>query len=197
MPGVWNSERTYHYLDVLGTGSGKREASQTTFEVARLNEAEVNSVLAANQAEQGERGDKDDSEGMRVSFRTRMRGRDGEDEEEVYVMASTDLVMKIESSDLEKGKLMGVYLRSVGYEEGGPKKSEFSFDADRMEMSLTTWYEKVVSVDRICLLNEKLRTRNIINYLRPKSGKAEDLQIALLCGFGVEAKGRPEERLVS
>lgn len=48
--GSWNSQRTYHYLDA-SSGARDREESATTFDVARLGEAEVAAVLKCNSKE--------------------------------------------------------------------------------------------------------------------------------------------------
>lgn len=181
MPGAWNSQRTYHYLSPGIPQS--REESQTTFDVERLASTQVSSVLNANGAVPG---DANSAEGFRVSFLTRMANQDE------LVRAGTNLAFVPER--VVGGRVEGAYYRDVGYEEGGPVKARFVFDAGISQLQMTTWYSKVVSVDEIRLINETLRLRRIINYRRPER---EDMGLvdAMLIGYGVEVKGE-EERLV-
>jgi len=43
MNGAWNSDRTYHYVP-----ERRRESSQTTFNVSRLERAALDAVLESN-----------------------------------------------------------------------------------------------------------------------------------------------------
>lgn len=181
MPGAWNSQRTYHYLSPNDPQS--REESQTTFDVERLSPPQVSAVLLANGAVPG---DAASAQGFRVSFLTRMASQ------EALVRAGTNVAFMPE--DVEEGTVRGAYYRDVGYEEGGPVKARFVFDEGINQLQMTTWYSKVVSVDEIRLVDDRLRLRRIVNYRRPER---EDMPLtdAMLVGYGVEVKG-DEERLV-
>lgn len=184
MTGTWNSERTYHYA----SPDPRRENSQTTFDVVRLTDSQISDVLATN-------GDAtaslsvhqvQNSHGFNVSFLTRMASQSE------LVRASTNLAF-VPSSVHEAGLLCGNYYRDLGYEESAPIKATFAFDCAKMELTMTTFYTKVVSVDQISLINAATRLRRIVNYRRPLDDTS--FEEVVLAGFGIERKG--EQRLVS
>lgn len=183
MEGSWNSERTYHYVD-----NGMREDSQTTFDVLRLDDSQVSDVLLSN----GDQGvmspeEKANSQGFKVSFNTRMASQ------KELVRNSTNLAFIPRSID-ERGLISGDYFRDLGYEEAGPIRAKFVFDAAKRQLNMTTTYSRVVSVDQISLISPTLRLRKIINYVRPDAD-LDPLNDVALVGFGVELKG-VGERLV-
>ncbi|WP_293122111.1 phycobiliprotein lyase [Moorena sp. SIO4G3] len=91
-------------------------------------------------------------------------------------------VPKVEESMIIEGD----YLRDRAYEEAKPKVAHFRFDTNKLELLMTTYYTRVVSVDSITLINPNLRIRKIINYQRPL--ESEPLDKVVLVGFGVEQK---------
>lgn len=181
MPGAWNSQRTYHYMDPGETQ--RREESQTTFDVDRLDALQLSSLLLSHGAVNG---DVSKAQGFRVSFLTRMASQ------EALVRAGTNLAFVPER--VGDGRVEGAYYRDMGYEESGPVKAMFVFNGGTRELQMTTWYSKVVSVDEIRLVNEGVRIRRIINFRRPRS-KEMGLNDPVLIGYGVEVKGE-DERLV-
>jgi len=90
--------------------------------------------------------------------------------------------------DRDVNIVTGNYYRDLGYEEKGPVAANFSFDPSIMNLTMTTYYTRVVSVDEIQLINPDLRLRKIVNYKRPSKDDAP-LSDVLLAGFGVEHKG--------
>lgn len=177
MPGLWNSERTYHYMVPPTT----RESSQTTFDVDVLDTDAIDDVLRRNAATTKSLSNWQVvvTHGFRVSFRTRMGDSDQ------LVIASTNLAF-VPQAFCTNGLILGDYYRDLGYEESAPIKAQFVFDAAKSQLVMTTVYTKVVSVDTISLINPKLRLRNIVNYRRPKHGAP--LSDVVLVGFGVESK---------
>jgi hypothetical protein len=172
--GSWNSGRTYHYV-----AEGSREDSNTTFDVSRLTPAEVDDVLKANgDADVYSKSVRDQAEGFRVSFLTKMESQ------EELVRSSTDLAFL--PTAVEDNIISGQYYRLMGYEESGPKKAEFEFDAAKSQLTMKTTYTRVVSVDEITLTNPSFRVRKIINYVLPADG--EPLSKPVLVGFGIEQK---------
>ena len=174
MTGCWNSERTYHYV-----AEGRREDSQTTFDVRRLEENDIFKVLSSNSTGTSELSNiqRRDTQGFNVSFLTKMANS------EELVRSATNLAF-VPISISEMGAICGDYYRDLGYEETGPKKAIFAFDASKMELVMTTFYTKVVSVDTISLVEDACRLRKIVNYRRVGDGVGE----VLLVGFGVEKK---------
>jgi len=77
-------------------------------------------------------------------------------------------------------------LRDRAYEEAKPTVAHFRFDSSNLELLMTTYYSRVVSVDSITLINPNLRIRKILNYQRPPEG--QPLEKLVLVGFGVEQK---------
>lgn len=182
MNGSWNSERTYHYVQ-----QRRRESSQTTFDVTRLAGAQIDEVLSSNgEVALLDPQDRTYSEGLNVSFLTRMESQAG------LVRASTNLAFV--PRHVAENTVSGDYFRDLGYEESSPIAAKFSFDAKSMALSMTTYYTKVVSVDEISLVNPSIRLRKIVNYKRPAIEGAPLVE-PLLVGFGVESKG-DEDRLV-
>lgn len=181
MPGVWDSERTYHYMT---SQPSARESSQTTFFVDTLNSSTIEEVLRQNEAsmqkglQQWQLGS---TYGFKVSFRTRMANSDE------LVIASTNLAF-VPYQFYSNGIIRGNYFRDVGYEERVPTKAQFIFDAAKLQLVMTTYYTRVVSVDTITLINPDLRLRNIVNYNRPQQGAP--LSEAVLVGFGVELRNK-------
>jgi CpeS-like protein len=173
--GSWDSERTYHYTDA----KPGREDSSTSFDVDRLTDTDVRAVLESN-GDQAmfDEGAANAAQGFRVSFVTKMASQ------EELVRSSTDLAFV--PVDVDGGIVSGFYFRSLGYEEATPIKARFNFDAAKHTLNMITKYTKVVSVDAITLVNEKMRLRNIVNYARPPEGKP--LRDPVLVGFGVEKK---------
>jgi CpeS-like protein len=172
--GSWNSGRTYHYV-----GEGNREDSNTTFDVSRLTPGEVDEILKANgDADVFSKSVRDQAQGFRVSFLTKMESQ------EELVRSSTDLAFL--PTSVEDNIISGQYYRLMGYEESGPTKAEFEFDAAKAQLTMITTYTRVVSVDEITLTNPTFRVRKIINYARPADG--EPLSKPVLVGFGVEQK---------
>lgn len=185
MPGVWNSHRTYHYL----TPPESHEPSQTTFTVETLSRDQIEQVLETNGAKTRQLlpWQVINTHGFCVSFQTRMQGR------EELVTASTNLAF-VPHSFKSDGTIHGDYFRNLGYEEKGPVQAKFNFDCAKMMLTMTTYYTKVVAVDKITLVNPMLRIRNIVNYARPKY--PSPLSDAVLVGFGVESRS-DGTRLVS
>lgn len=182
MSGQWNSERTYHYVR-----ERRRESSQTTFDVNRLKSTEIDAVLASNgEAALLDPRERAYSEGFSVGFLTRMESQVS------LVRASTNLVFV--PRDVTDSIVSGDYYRDLGYEEKSPIAALFSFNARAMELTMTTRYTRVVSVDQISLVNPKMRLRKIVNYARPESD-SDPLVDPILVGFGVESKG-DDDRLV-
>ncbi|KAA8491475.1 Chromophore lyase CpcS/CpeS 1 [Porphyridium purpureum] len=188
MQGVYNSERTYHYLD-----TGRREKSATTFAVRWLDSAEKKELLSALE----NRGDDQKvatserwpAQGMEISFYTKMESYDE------LVISATQALFVPTAFDASRGVLSGIYTRSEGYEEGGLTISDFAFDVVRNELLMTTEYAKVVSVDQITLVNPLLRLRRILNYAKDAdTGHRTDT--VLLAGFGVESKSTDGTQLV-
>lgn len=182
MPGVWNSQRTYHYpgvnddnsksivSDVNGTHEQQRtrEESQTTFEVHSVDAGKIEEVLQSNGIKSSavlNSWQRDMAAGFRVSFRTIMQSM-GVD---TPVVSATNLAF-IPTSVHVNGLIKGDYFRDLGYEEKGPIKAQFVFSALKMQLVMTTTYTKVFSVDTITLVNPRLRLRQIINYKRPVAG---------------------------
>lgn len=131
-------------------------------------------------------GDVSAAQGFRVSFLTRMASQ------EKLVRAGTNLAFVPEV--VADGAVQGAYYRDVGYEEGGPTRARFVFTVETRQLQMTTWYSKVVSVDEIRLIHDRLRIRRIINYRRPTEAEMP-LDNPMLIGYGVEVKGE-NERLV-
>lgn len=175
MPGSWNSERTYHYI--TPGQQQTREESQTTFDVERITPEQIEAVLASNKSFGGSSSE---AEGFRVSFLTRMASQDE------LVRSGTNLAFIPESGSATT--VEGSYYRDLGYEDSGPVKSRFVFNAEQKQLQMTTFYTKVVSVDEIRLINDGLRLRRIINYRRPKND-SDPLVDPMLVGYGVECKG--------
>ncbi len=178
MNGSWNSDRTYHYVP-----ERRREKSQTTFNVSRLTRAQIDDVMKSN----GEAGvlepqDYVFTEGFRVAFLTRMESQGG------LVESGTNLAFVPRGVDEANAIVTGDYFRDLGYEEKGPKAAKFSFDGRRMQLTMTTHYTRVVSVDQIRLINPSCRLREIVNYKKP-AVEGSPLVDPLLVGFGVELKG--------
>lgn len=182
MSGAWNSDRTYHYVP-----ERRREKSQTTFNVSRLTSSQIDAVLESNGETTATLAPKDVvfTEGFRVTFLTRMESKGG------LVESGTNLAFVPRNVNESKNLVTGDYFRDLGYEEKGPKAAKFTFDAHRMQLTMTTVYTKVVSVDQIRLINPNVRLREIVNYRRPASPDAP-LVDPLLVGFGVELKGEPK-----
>lgn len=171
MSGSWNSERTYHYIQGK---SQTREESQTTFDVTRLNPSQVAAVLESNRLLDAPRGDR--TQGFRVSFLTRMASQSE------LVRAGTNLAFVVE--EVNGATMKGGYYRDMGYEESGAVSARFEFDAAKMELRMVTFYSRVVSVDEIRLVDDALRLRRIVNYVRVGNGMGP----VLLVGYGVEIK---------
>lgn len=122
-------------------------------------------------------------QGYNVSFLTRMSSQSE------LVRAGTNVAFVVEEVD---GMIVkGGYYRDVGYEESGSVSARFEFDAGKMELKMVTFYSRVVSVDEIRLVEETLRLRRIVNYVRVGDGMGP----VLLVGYGVEIRGE-EGRLV-
>lgn len=172
----------------MGDKNG-RESSQTTFDVRRITDSEIGNVLRSNGSTTASLTSSQISStnGFNVSFLTKMASMDE------LVRASTNLAFVPESLH-KNGIVRGSYYRDLGYEDSQPIKASFTFDVGKMELLMTTYYSKVVSVDQISLINPSLRLRKIVNYRRPAHGQL--LQDVLLVGFGVEKKSEGE-RLVS
>lgn len=179
MPGVWNSQRTYHYVgvdddgkatvsDVDGTKKRTREESQTTFEVHSVNAGVIEEVLQSNGIKSSavlNSWQRDMTAGFRVLFRTIMQSMGAD----APVVSGTNLAF-VPTSVHVNGLIKGDYFRDLGYEEKGPIKAQFVFSASKMQLIMTTTYTKVFSVDTITLVNPMLRLRQIINYKRPTAG---------------------------
>lgn len=186
MPGLWNSQRTYHYNQ---PPNQRHESSQTTFEVGSLRPDAIDDVLQCNESATSnlERWQLDGTYGFQVSFRTKMQSSDE------LVISSTNLAF-VPHSFHENGFIRGDYFRDLGYEERAPIKAQFVFDAAKSQLVMTTYYSQVVSVDSIALINSSTRLRQIVNYQRPRHGTS--LSEIELVGFGLETRGSPEKRLV-
>lgn len=104
------------------------------------------------------------------------------------VRASTNLAF-VPDSVHEGGLIRGAYYRDVGYEESNPVTASFVFDAGKMELIMTTFYTRIVSVDTISLVADDVRLRKIVNYKRRFEGTGTEVDEVLLVGFGVERKG--------
>lgn len=178
MPGVWNSQRTYHYLGtnikptVSTEKNSTREESQTTFEVHSLDAAVIEEVLQSNGIKSSAAAlnswQRDMTAGFRVSFRTIMQSM-GVD---TPVVSGTNLAF-VPTSVHVNGVIKGDYFRDLGYEEKGPIKAQFVFSAPKMQLIMTTTYTKVFSVDTITLVSPMLRLRQIVNYKRPAADSSE------------------------
>eukprot|EP00179_Madagascaria_erythrocladioides_P021579 CAMPEP_0198343806 /NCGR_PEP_ID=MMETSP1450-20131203/62845_1 /TAXON_ID=753684 ORGANISM="Madagascaria erythrocladiodes, Strain CCMP3234" /NCGR_SAMPLE_ID=MMETSP1450 /ASSEMBLY_ACC=CAM_ASM_001115 /LENGTH=203 /DNA_ID=CAMNT_0044049009 /DNA_START=55 /DNA_END=662 /DNA_ORIENTATION=+ len=147
LTGVWNSERTYHYLTPDSDGATSVERSQTTFHVARLSDEEANAVVDVTgyprEIAVGE------AIGISVSFDTYM------EEMQEYVRSSTNLVFVPEEVSGEE--VSGAYLRDQAYEEREPKAATFVYNAGRRELLMQTRYTRIVAVDSITLINDHTR----------------------------------------
>ena len=178
MKGSWNSDRTYHYVP-----ERRREKSQTTFNVSRLTREQIDDVMKSNgETVTLEPQDYVFTEGFRVTFLTRMESQGG------LVESGTNLAFVPREVDESNASVKGDYFRDLGYEEKGPIAAKFSFNARRMQLTMTTYYTRVVSVDQIRLINPSVRLREIVNYKRPSVDDGP-LVDPLLVGFGVELKG--------
>lgn len=177
MTGDWNSERTYHYVP-----ERRREESQTTFGVTRLDKAQVDAVLGCNAELTLTPQEQTYAEGFRVAFLTRMQSQAG------LVEAATNLAFVPRA--VKDGVVVGDYYRDMGYEEKAPIAARFRFIPSEMCLVMETWYTRVVSIDQIHLASPDVRLRKIVNYKRPDTGNS--LTQVLLVGFGVETKGDPD-----
>lgn len=180
MSGTWNSDRTYHYVP-----ERRRESSQTTFTVSRLSHPALETVLDSNGILSStlSPAERTYCEGFRVGFLTKMESS------ATLVESATNLAFvpsNIDTGDMEV--VTGNYYRDLGYEEKGPVAAKFVFDPAVMNLTMTTYYTRVVSVDEIHLINAEVRLRKIVNYKRPSKDDAP-LSEVLLVGFGVEHKG--------
>ncbi len=168
--GNWQSDRTYHYLT-----HQEIERSQTTFEVAPLNNKQKAKVLSDNVY--GQLDNLESLPGFNLGFYT--ISEKGEEKRQtlnlMFVPRSEDGLI-----------LEGDYLRDRAYEEERPIIAHFRFNSHNRELLMTTNYTRVVSVDSITLTNPTLRIRRILNYEKPVKG--QPLDNLLLAGFGVEQK---------
>lgn len=168
--GDWVSERTYHYLT-----HQEVERSQTEFQIRGLDEALKRKVLSDN--EFPEPADLATLPGYHLDFQTVSEHGD----KKAYGL--NFLFVPDGETD---GLLTGSYLRDRAYEESKPMVAKFKFNPLTNELSLTTTYTRVVSVDSITLVNPQMRVRKILNYHRPQDG--EPLNQIALAGFGIEQK---------
>lgn len=187
MPGLWNSQRTYHYVS---SEEQTVEPSQTTFQVDSINAKAIDKIIEQNEANTKDlqQWQLDNTYGFAVSFRTKMQSSDE------LVIASTNLAF-VPYSYHDNGIVRGFYYRDMGYEERSPVKAEFHFDAVKLQLFMTTYYEKVVSCDSIQLINPSTRIRQIVNYRR--SPDSSTLSDPALVGFGLETRCVNGERLVN
>ena len=168
--GNWVSERTYHYLT-----HQEVERSHTEFQIRGLDETLKRKVLSDN--EFPEPTDLEQLPGYHLDFQTVSETGD----KKAYGLN----FLFVPEGD-ENGLPIGSYLRDRAYEESKPMVAKFNFNPSTNELSLTTTYTRVVSVDSITLVNPKLRVRKILNYHRPADG--EPLTQIALAGFGIEQK---------
>ena len=174
MTGCWNSERTFHYV-----AEGRRKDFQTTFDVRPLEEKDIFKVLSSNSTATSELSNiqRRSTQGFNVSFLSKMANSE-------ELLRSATNVALVPTSITDMGVIRGDYYRDLAYKETGPKKAKFAFDASKMELVMTTFYTKEVSVDTISLVEDGCRLRKIVNYRRVGDGVGE----VLLAGFGIEKK---------
>jgi len=192
--GVWNSERTYHYMQPKANGE-KRENSQTSFGVLRLDNATKQKVLDLKGKDKSISQINDSCEGFEVSFYTYMASRPNE-----LIMNKTNMLF-VPNPALSQGSIIrGDYIRDSGYEDKSPAFAIFEFDAAKMELLMKTKYTQVVSVDTITLVNPLMRLRRILNFQRPlgdfELNRDTVLDQVVLAGFGVETKSLDHTTLV-
>ena len=168
--GNWQTQRTYHYLTYQEV-----ERSQTDFIIKPLNVEDKQKVITDNKYSTN--ANLQNSPGYHLEFST--ISEKGETKNQ-------SLNLLFVTKKQEGIYLEGDYLRDKAYEEAKPIIASFVFNLQTLELKLTTYYTKVVSVDSITLINPKLRIRKILNYRRPPEG--EVLKDVVLVGFGVEQK---------
>lgn len=168
--GHWSTERTYHYLT-----NAEVERSHTDFVIQPITPDIKAKVLSDNEYTCSDNLAL--FPGYHLAFET--ISEKGE-------KAAHALNMLFVYEPTHDSLLQGDYLRDRAYEEARPKVAQFSFDAGKRELLMTTVYTHVVSVDSITLINPSLRIRRILNYRRPSDG--QPLQDVVLVGFGVEQK---------
>ncbi|EGJ32541.1 MULTISPECIES: phycobiliprotein lyase [Moorena] len=168
--GTWVAQRTYHNLT-----HQEVERSLTEFTIEPLSSPLKTKVLIDNQ--QPDLPNINDLCGYHLGFETV-----SEKGERVSQQLNMLFVPQVEESMIIEGD----YLRDRAYEEAKPKVAHFSFDTNKLELLMTTYYTRVVSVDSITLINPNLRIRKIINYQRPP--ESQPLDKVVLVGFGVEQK---------
>ncbi|MBW4691663.1 MAG: phycobiliprotein lyase [Lyngbya sp. HA4199-MV5] len=168
--GNWTTERTYHYLTQQAV-----ERSHTEFVVQPITAERKAQVLTDNHYPVPP--ELDGLPGYHMEFAT-------VSDQGNRVNQSLNLLFVPKQQ--EGNLLLGDYLRDRAYEEARPIVSQFWFNPETRELSMTTAYTQVVSVDSITLVNPALRIRKILNYRRPDAN--EPLQDLVLVGFGVEQK---------
>ncbi|MGK7901319.1 MAG: phycobiliprotein lyase [Hormoscilla sp.] len=168
--GKWQTERTYHYLS-----DREVERSRTEFHIEALPTAGKVQVLEQNQQESNQ--NIENLCGYHLAFDTVSEKGD-----RVSQSLNTLFVPTLETEHIVEGD----YLRDRAYEEAKPIVAHFRFDSSNLELLMTTYYTRVVSVDSITLINPNLRIRKILNYQRPPED--QPLENLVLVGFGVEQK---------
>ncbi|TGG96791.1 MAG: phycobiliprotein lyase [Aphanocapsa feldmannii 277cV] len=172
--GAWRSERTYFHLSPDDPTRQERERSTTTFQVRPLQPEGLARVMADNSYRLDPQ--LPSPCGFHLGFDTL---------NEFGETRSMQLnLLFVTTSD--QGQLCrGDYLRDRAYEEDRPMVSSFGYVPDRRELTMVSHYSRVVSVDRITLLDRRTRIRRILNYARPATPEAPLLDLRLV-GFGLE-----------
>lgn len=187
--GVWQIERTYHYLT-----TGEVERSHTEYDVQEIPESgrdfllhcktdlrfDVETLLAHPEVMAGfaiafntvsEKGEKLSME-LQALFVPDQYVLLGETD---YALPPCAIMPAIPEN------ITGYYLRNKGYSEAGTAIGRFCYQPTRHILEMTTYYQKSIAVDQMRLIDHNTRLRTIVTYSRPE-------QEITLVGFGVEKR---------
>ncbi len=193
--GVWQIERTYHYLT-----TGEIERSHTEYDVQPLPDSGRDFLLHCKTDLQFDvatlRSHPEVMAGFAIAFET-ISEKGEQLSMELHALFVPDRYVLRGETDYAlppcavmppiPENIMGYYLRNKGYSETGIAIGRFCYQPTRHILEMTTFYEKSIAVDQMRFVanptspHDYIRLRTIITYSRPA-------QEMTLIGFGVERR---------
>jgi len=196
--GVWQIERTYHYLD-----TGEIERSHTEYDVRSLPDSGRDFLLHCKTDLQFDvnilQAQPELLAGFAIAFKTISEtGEQLSMELHALFVPDAHVLRGQTAYPLPPCAVMpsvpenitGYYLRNKGYSEAGIAIGRFCYQPTRQMLEMTTYYQKSIAVDQMRLVDHSTRLRNIITYSRPE-------QEITLIGFGVEQRLQHQENIKS
>ncbi len=187
--GVWQIERTYHYLT-----TEEVERSHTEYDVQPLPDSGRDFLLHCKTDLQFDvatlQAQPEVMAGFAIAFKT-ISEKGEQLSMELHALFVPDKYVLLGETDYAlppcavmppiPENITGYYLRNKGYSETGIAIGRFCYQPTRHILEMTTFYQKSIAVDQMRLVNHNTRLRTIITYSRPE-------QEITLIGFGVEQR---------